>query len=38
MKGEEMKASMSAFIKAMYNIAPASVGNKIPGDDFYYIP
>lgn len=38
MKGEEMKAAMSAFIDAMYNIAPASVGNKIPAADFYYIP
>lgn len=38
MKGEEMKSSMSAFIEIMYNIAPASVGNKIPSADFYYIP
>lgn len=38
MKGEEMKAAMSAFIAAMYNIAPASVGDKIPSNDFYYIP
>lgn len=37
-KGNDMKAAMSAFINAMYNIAPASVGNKIPADDFYYIP
>lgn len=37
MKGEEMKSAMSAFITAMYNIAPASVGNKIPGSDFYCI-
>lgn len=38
MKGEEMKSSMSAFIEVMYAIAPASVGNKIPSSDFYYIP
>ena len=38
MKGDEMKAAMSSFITAMYNIAPASVGNKIPEADFYYIP
>lgn len=38
MKGEEMKAAMSSFITAMYNVAPASVGNKIPNADFYYIP
>ncbi len=38
MKGEDMKSAMSAFIDAMYYIAPASVGNKIPEADFYYIP
>ena len=38
MKGEKMKSSMSAFISAMYDIAPESVGNKLPQDDFYYIP
>ncbi len=38
MKGEEMKSAMSAFISAMYEIAPQSVGNKIPEADFYYIP
>ena len=38
MKGEEMKAAMSSFIDVMYSIAPASVGNKIPSADFYYIP
>ena len=35
-EGNEMKSSMSAFISAMYSIAPASVGKAIPGDDFYY--
>ncbi|MBQ8545864.1 MAG: ABC transporter substrate-binding protein [Clostridia bacterium] len=38
MKGEEMKSAMSAFVAAMYNIAPASIGNSIPEADFYYIP
>lgn len=38
MKGEEMKSAMGAFVTAMYSIAPASVGNKIPTADFYYIP
>lgn len=38
MKGEEMKSAMSAFIKVMFDIAPASVGNKLPSSDFYYIP
>lgn len=37
MKGEEMKASMSAFIAAMYGINSASVGGKLPGNDFYYV-
>ena len=37
MKGEEMKSAMSAFISVMYEIAPASVGNKLPSDDFYIV-
>ena len=37
MKGEEMKSAMSAFITAMYNVEPKSVGGKIPADEFYYI-
>lgn len=37
MNGEEMKSAMSAFIGVMYDVAPASVGNKIPANDFYYI-
>ncbi len=36
MDESEMKASMSAFLEAMYSIAPASIGNKLPNDDFYY--
>lgn len=35
-EGADMKTSMSAFINAMYSIAPASVGKAIPADDFYY--
>ena len=38
MKGEEMKSTMSAFIAVMFDVAPASVGNKLPANDFYYIP
>ena len=38
MKGEEMKSAMSAFVGVMFDVAPASVGNKIPANDFYYIP
>lgn len=37
MKGEEMKSAMSAFISVMYEIAPQSVGNKLPADDFYIV-
>lgn len=36
MEGSEMKSSMSAFLNAMYSVQPASIGNKLPGDDFYY--
>lgn len=34
--GEEMKASLSAFLDVLYNANPASVGGKLPADDFYY--
>ena len=37
MVNNEMKDAMKSFIEAMYNIAPASVGNKLPNEDFYYI-
>ena len=34
--GEDMKEAMEAFIEAMNSVAPSSIGNAIPGDDFYY--
>ena len=34
--GSEMKAAMSGFLEAMYSVAPASIGNTIPNDNFYY--
>ena len=34
--GTEMKTAMSGFLDAMYSVAPASIGNAIPNDDFYY--
>ena len=34
--GKEMKEAMKSFLEAMNSIAPASIGNAIPGDDFYY--
>ncbi len=36
MDGKEMKTAMSNFLEAMYSVAPASIGNAIPNDDFYY--
>lgn len=36
MDGEDMKDAMKNFVNAMYEIAPASIGNAIPNDDFYY--
>lgn len=36
MDGKEMKTAMSNFLDAMYTVAPASIGNAIPNDDFYY--
>ncbi len=36
MDGEDMKEAMQNFLEAMNSIAPASIGNAIPGDDFYY--
>ena len=35
--GEEMKAALTEFLQIMFEVAPASVGGSIPGDDFYYI-
>ena len=34
--GAEMKASLSAFLKVLYDANPASVGGNLPADDFYY--
>ena len=31
-----MKVVMSNFLEAMNSVAPASIGNAIPNDDFYY--
>lgn len=36
MEGESMKNSMEDFLTAMFSVAPASIGNVIPQDDFYY--
>ena len=33
--GDEMRASLAEFFRIMFEVAPASVGGSIPGDDFY---
>lgn len=38
MDGNDMKTAMNGFLNAMMTVAPASIGNAIPGDDFYYMP
>lgn len=34
--GKEMKTLMSAYLQVLYDQKPASVGGKLPADDFYY--
>ena len=34
--GEAMKNAMQTYFSILYDIAPASVGGKLPADDFYY--
>ena len=34
--GDEMKTARSGFLAAMETINPASIGGKLPADDFYY--
>lgn len=34
--GDEMKTALSGFLAAMETINPASIGGKLPADDFYY--
>lgn len=35
--GSEMQTALSEFLNIMFEVAPASVGGSIPGDDFYCI-
>ncbi len=37
MDGTSMKEKLSAFYTILYNVAPASIGDAIPGDGLYYI-
>ena len=32
-----MQTALSEFLNIMFEVAPASVGGSIPGDDFYCI-
>lgn len=34
--GTEMKAAMNTYLGILNGIAPASIGGKLPADDFYY--
>ncbi len=34
--GDQMKASVSAMLKVLFDANPKSVGGAMPGDDFYY--
>lgn len=36
MDGDNMKTAMKNYLSVLYSIAPASVGNALPEDDFYY--
>lgn len=36
--GAEMKASVSAMLKVLFDANPKSIGGAMPGDDFYYVP
>ncbi len=36
--GSEMKASVSAMLKVLFDANPKSIGGAMPGDDFYYVP
>ena len=34
--GEEMREKLSGYLQVLFDADPASVGGKLPGDDFYY--
>lgn len=35
--GEEMKTALSSYLQVLYDLNPASIGNAMPEDDFYYM-
>lgn len=36
--GPEMKAQLEVYYKVLFDQEPKSVGGKLPGDDFFYMP
>ncbi len=36
--GEEMRQALSGYLQVLFEQDPASVGGKVPGEDFYYVP
>lgn len=36
--GAEMKTAISSYLATLYDLAPASIGGKMPKDGFYYVP
>ncbi|MCM1118044.1 MAG: ABC transporter substrate-binding protein [bacterium] len=38
MDGEEMRRTLSGYLKVLYDLEPSAVGGALPGEDFYYIP
>ncbi len=36
--GTDMKASAQTMLQVLFDADPKSVGGKLPGDDFYYVP
>ena len=36
-KGEEMRAKLSAYLQTLLDQNPKSIGGQLPGDDFYYL-
>lgn len=37
-RGDEMKQKVNGYLNSLFGQDPKSVGGKLPGDDFYYIP
>ena len=38
MDGAEMREGLQKFYEILYQVAPASIGNALPAQDFYYVP